>query len=228
MTTMDQIDTRKRSYPFTEQEASAARLPRNMLQSIVSREMMSKRINPSILYQSLPPTSHYKPAWGALFMKLLSEKLAGKPCCDQIVYRDETSYGREFLTIELKRESEMSARTGRMQVILINDNPAHGSSIEETQPNVDTWDSVYCKRYRKPRIYLRPKEVALSILHGSSSHNTLKLIDFPSWEHTAQPSSTPYSNAIAVYHEDHNTSYPPVTIVAQFIEALYNSRYHGM
>ena len=169
--------------------------------------------------------------WGAVFSIFLHTILGDKPYWRDLRIQDDTHKHEQSVVIESshERHNDNAGNTkGKLYIVMRYNHPQVAVSSDPHPSRVDDW-SAMCRTVRQCRIELRPVDefrrflrvLPLTQQELANNHaRTQRVEGFLSWSHGVYRRASPYHHW-AVYHDDYNTSEPPVRIVAKVIDEHY-------
>jgi hypothetical protein len=222
------LEDRGKRRKLIEQSASRPRpvLNRNVLYALKKREQCSipRVINSPSL------------CWCTLLKRLLREKLG--PCWgdmfdenwNKLVISDESNTKLQRITIMSKLKKTSAAAhsrldaEGRLKIVLSYNHPQYGFLEAPCPAGISDWSKDRCKN-REARITLIPMDGCQDLVGFVPPHpNPLaerRFLAFPQWNHAAYRTLGPSPGRLDVYHDDYNTSYPVVWIVAEAMRRFF-------
>jgi hypothetical protein len=169
--------------------------------------------------RALPPDDR----WGVQFARLLREALGPNDYWDELVFRDWSHTEAQLVSIrssaETRRDPLRGTVAGFLAIDVSYNRPALGFAEEGA---ADDWSEAGCGT-RNERIRFMPLDEIRGVLTGGDGP-VPRFTAFPAWSHSAHAVGMPHlahQGHISVYHDDFNTSYPAVAVVALAIREHY-------
>jgi hypothetical protein len=161
--------------------------------------------------------------WGVQFVRLLREALGPNDYWDELGFMDWSHTELQLVSIRSRVETRRAPLRGTVAGFLSIDvsynSPALGFAEEGA---ANDWSEAGCGT-RNERIRFMPLAEIRGVLTGSDE-SIPRFTAFPAWSHAAHAVAMPHlthQGHMSVYHDDFNTSYPAVAVVALAIREHY-------